>query len=134
MSQKDDKTVENMKQGQTVTNNDNNAEKKAADMIDSDLQEVEKESGSEELSDNSSVLNREVVQTEAEEQEENDIVKETEPENGSEAEEIIEPDISAENEKEDADELGDLVFVDEKSVRERSKLVKVPIAQHKDVK
>ena len=28
MSQKDDKTVENMKQGQTVTNNDNNAEKK----------------------------------------------------------------------------------------------------------
>ena len=118
MSQKDDKTVENMKQGQTVTNNDNNAEKKAADMIDSDLQEMEKESGSEELSDNSSILNREAVQAEAEEQEENDIVKETESEegsntnaedgaateseNGSEAEEIIEPDISAENEKEDA--------------------------------
>ena len=150
MSQKDDKTVENMKQGQTVTNNDNNAEKKAADMIDSDLQEMEKESGSEELSDNSSILNREAVQAEAEEQEENDIVKETESEegsstnaedgaeteseNGSEAEEIIEPDISAENEKEDSDELGDLVFVDEKSVRERSKLVKAPIAQHKDVK
>lgn len=150
MSQKDDKTVENMKQGQTVTNNDNNAEKKAADMIDSDLQEMEKESGSEELSDNSSILNREAVQAEAEEQEENDIVKETESEegsntnaedgaateseNGSEAEEIIEPDISAENEKEDSDELGDLVFVDEKSVRERSKLVKTPIAQHKDVK
>ena len=150
MSQKDDKTVENMKQGQTVTNNDNNAEKKAADMIDSELQEMKKESGSEELSDNSSILNREAVQAKAEEQEENDIVKETESEegsntnaedgaeteseNGSEAEEIIEPDISAENEKEDSDELGDLVFVDEKSVRERSKLVKTPIAQHKDVK
>ena len=67
MSQKDDKTVENMKQGQTVTNNDNNAEKKAADMIDSDLQEMEKESGSEELSDNSSILNREAVQAKAEE-------------------------------------------------------------------
>ena len=49
MSQKDDKTVENMKQGQTVTNDDNNAEKKAADKIDSDLKEMEKDTGSEEL-------------------------------------------------------------------------------------
>ena len=74
MSQKDDKTVENMKQGQTVTNNDNNAEKKAADMIDSDLQEVEKESGSEELSDNKTIVITKSDET---------VVEEAEAENSS---------------------------------------------------
>ena len=150
MSQEKDKTVENMKQGQTVAENDDNVEEKAADMIDNDSQEMEKQAGSEELSANSSALNREAAQTEAEEQEENNIVKEaeseegnssstedgaeTESENGSEDEEDIESETSTETEEEPADELGDLVFVDEKSVRERSKLVKAPIAQHKDVK
>lgn len=41
---------------------------------------------------------------------------------------------TADEEEHAAEELGDLVFVDEKSVRERSKLVKAPVTQHKDVK
>ena len=65
MSQEKDKTVENMKQGQTVAENDDNVEEKAADMIDNDSQEMEKQAGSEELSANSSALNREAAQTEA---------------------------------------------------------------------